>query len=75
MRWCCNERKPNDAIARDGSGSVRTSTTPAGLGLPCFNDLAVAAVTEIDRIYAQHMRGGCELAQECFSSEKWVPTR
>jgi len=46
---------------------------PTGRGLLCFNNLAVAAVTEIDRNYPQHMRAARELAQEYLSSEKRLP--
>jgi hypothetical protein len=48
---------------------------PTGRGLLCFKDMseAVAGVQEIDGNYAVHARAARELAEECFSSEKWLP--
>jgi hypothetical protein len=49
---------------------------PTGRGLVCFKDLseAVAGVHEIDGKYAEHSRASRELAEEYFSSEKWLPS-
>ena len=65
-------------FSTSGIGSMPQTEPPLDFflrhrGLLCFNNLAVAAVTEIDRNYPQHMRGARELAQEYLSSEKRLP--
>jgi hypothetical protein len=48
---------------------------PTGRGLLSFANWeeALAGVEEIDRNYSLHMRAARELAEEYFSSERWLP--
>jgi hypothetical protein len=71
-RTVCYLASGRPVLAQDTGFSDKL---PTGRGLLRFSSLeeAVAGVQEIDSHYSQHMRAARELAEEYFSSEKWLP--